>query len=337
MLVTGHSGLKGGWLSLWLRRLGAQVWGFGLEPAHEGRGIASVASLDDTHARVLDVRDGQAVGRFVAEARPDVVFHLAAQPLVRYGYRHPAETFETNVGGTVNLLTAIEPLEHVDAVVVATSDKVYAPGAERPRREDDPLWGSDPYSASKVATELVVGAWRSSGFAFPLGTVRAGNVIGGGDWSDDRLLPDFFRATERGEPLRLRHPEATRPWQYVLDALHGYLCYAERLATEPDDAPKALNIGPEERSIPVRDLVERLQRQWGSGRWVTTQEDGPPEQPLLILDATLATRETGWRPTLTLDEALRWTTDWHRAQHDGDELLSLTMAQIDEMTERVTR
>ena len=330
VLVTGHSGFKGAWLTLWLEALGASVAGL-------SDGVPSDPSL---HALIgapdvvgVDVRDPAAVRRAVAAARPSVVFHLAAQPLVRRSYEAPAETLAVNVQGTAHVLDAVREAGGVEAVVVVTSDKCYAPAAASPdwgHRESDPLGGRDPYSASKAAAELVCAAYRAS-YGLPLATARAGNVIGGGDWGADRLLPDVMRAALHGGPVELRSPSAVRPWQHVLNPLSGYLLLAERLAGGDAEAADAWNFGPAiDEALPVRDLVERIARLWGADTLTIAAQEGdhPPETATLRLDSTRARLRLGWHPAWDLDEGLSAIVDWYRAYEREADLREVTLAQI---------
>jgi CDP-glucose 4,6-dehydratase len=296
VLVTGHTGFKGSWLTSWLQMLGAEVSGF---------------SLPD------DIRDLAALRAAMQQAVPEIVFHLAAQALVRASYRDPVATYTTNVTGTMNVLESIRSTPSVRVAVMVTSDKCYAnSGTGHPFREDDPLGGSDPYSSSKAAAELVIAAYRSSYFAGPDATriisVRAGNVIGGGDWGEDRLVPDLVRAFQRGVPAEIRYPDATRPWQFVLDALHGYLLVAERGFVE--DLPSAFNFGPEgEASRSVAWVADRFVREWdGATAWVAPGSAHPAEAQTLAVDSTRAREVLRWHPLLSLEEALVWTADVYR-------------------------
>jgi CDP-glucose 4,6-dehydratase len=330
VLVTGHTGFKGAWLALWLEALGARVTGLSggvpTEPslhalARVGQGVAEVRA---------DVRDAAAVREAVRDARPSVVLHLAAQPLVRRSYEAPAETFATNVQGTVHVLEAVREAGGAEAVVVVTSDKCYAPAAsEWGHRESDPLGGRDPYSASKAAAELVAAAYRES-YGLPLATARAGNVIGGGDWGADRLLPDVMRAALAGEPVALRAPGAVRPWQHVLNPLSGYLLLAERLAAGDPAFADAWNFGPAaDEAVPVRALVERIAALWGRELAVVAQEgDHPRETATLRLDATRARLRLGWRPAWDLEQGLSAIVEWYRAYERGADLREVTLAQI---------
>ncbi len=318
VLVTGHTGFKGIWLSARLLVLGAEVAGLAREPEH-ARPLFDALDLArrlDHHP--VDLRDAEAVRRIVRRVRPEIVFHLAAQPLVLEGLRRPVETFATNLLGTVHLLEALRDEPDLRAVVVATSDKVYREGAGR-RREEDPLGGDDPYSASKAAAELAVACWRRC-YLTPedgvgLATARAGNVVGAGDFAPHRLVPDAVRALVRGEPVVLRHPGHRRPWQHVLDAVRGYLLLAQRLAEAPSETPAAFNFGPGDDPPPtVRELVERLLAAWGGGAWRVRPGAGETvERPHLALDAGRAWAYLGWRPLLDLDETVVWTVAGYRA------------------------
>lgn len=332
VLVTGHTGFKGAWLSLWLAELGAEVTGLALAPPTDPSLFvaARVAELVDHHEG--DIRDAALVARVVAEARPDVVFHLAAQPLVRLSYREPVETFATNVMGTVHVLEAVRAAAGVGAVVCVTSDKAYENREwVWPYRESDPMGGHDPYSASKGAAELAIAAYRRSFFSAGetrIASVRAGNVIGGGDWAADRLLPDLVRALEADQPPAIRSPGAVRPWQHVLEALGGYLLIAERLLAGTGD--EAWNFGPaEDDTRPVGWIVERFAALWGKpAGWAPMPGNHPHEAALLKLDTTKARAQLGWRPAMRLEEALASVVEWHRAVAGGADARAVTLAQI---------
>jgi CDP-glucose 4,6-dehydratase len=333
VLVTGHTGFKGGWLSLWLQSLGAEVTGFSdavpTEPSlYE---LAAVGSgLRDLRG---DVRDLTAVREAVAGA--EVVLHLAAQPLVRRSYDDPRETFEVNVMGTVNVFEAVRAEPGVRVVVNVTSDKCYENREwEWAYREDEPMGGKDPYSASKGAAELVTAAYRRSYFTDPDGTrlasARAGNVIGGGDWGSDRLLPDVVRATLAGAPVAIRNPRAIRPWQHVLNPLSGYLVLAQALWETPEHAG-GWNFGPvEDDARPVRWILERLAARWpGPLDWVEDPGPHPPEAHHLKIDSSRARTRLGWRPGWGLDEGLDRLVDWYAALREGEAPREVTLAQID--------
>ena len=348
VLVTGHTGFKGAWLSLWLARMGAKVAGYSLAPPtrpslFEAAGISSLM----TSSNVADVRDGARLASELKASAAEIVFHLAAQSLVRRGYAEPAETFSTNVMGTINVLEAVRAVGGVRAVVVATSDKCYLNrGQSVAFREEDPLGGEDPYSASKAAAEIAVAAWRSAYFSAPeaarMATVRAGNVIGGGDWAEDRLIVDLVRAFARNEAARIRYPQATRPWQHVLDALAGYLELAERLCAPGDEYASAWNFGPDPAGVQtVAEVADKAAALWGGGaRWERESGAHPPEAASLRLDASRARARLGWRPRLDLRDTLQWTMEWYRAWHgaggqDASTVRARTESQIDRYMERL--
>ncbi|CCQ75635.1 CDP-glucose 4,6-dehydratase [Magnetospira sp. QH-2] len=335
VLVTGHTGFKGSWLSLWLTEMGAQVRGFSLAPPSTPNlfTIAQVESLmDHVHG---DLRDIKAVTRTVTDFKPEIVLHLAAQALVRPSYDDPVVTYATNVMGTVHLLEAVRSCGSVKALVSVTSDKCYANREwDWGYRESDPMGGHDPYSSSKGCAELVTAAYRDSFFA-PGGTValasaRAGNVIGGGDWGLDRLVPDMVRAWSSSETLRIRYPDAIRPWQHVLEPTSGYLQLAQKLATEGASFADGWNFGPgPESEQPVRTLVERGLTLWGDdAQWATENEPQPHEATYLKLDVSKARGKLGWNPRWDLSTTLDKTFGWYRAWHDGADMAALTRRQI---------
>lgn len=341
VFVTGHTGFKGAWLWLWLRHLGAIPTGFALGPDTEPslwRLIAEGEAAGAGRSVIGDIRDAATLLQEMQEAEADIVLHLAAQALVRRSYSEPMETFATNVIGTANVLQGVRGSPTVKAVVSVTTDKCYLNREwVWPYREDDPLGGYDPYSASKACTEIVTAAWRRSflaGSGVAVATARAGNVIGGGDWSLDRLVPDCIAAMARGVPVVVRNPDATRPWQHVLEPLSGYLVLAERLhacaRNGGPDVAEAWNFGPEPSDVrPVATLADRLVALWGDGaRWVCSGDGGPHEAGLLALDASKARARLGWRPRLGLDEALAWTVDWHRRRSTGEDARDLVLEQI---------
>jgi len=331
VLVTGHTGFKGAWLSLWLERLGAQVTGLALPPESPDGSFTAFAPWPNIDSHIADLRDADAVERVIAATSPEVVFHLAAQSLVRRGWARPAETYAVNVVGTSHLLEAVSRVGSVQGVVVVTSDKVYAnKGNGGSFREDSPLGGADPYSASKAATEHVVSAWRAGNPQVPIATVRAGNVIGGGDVAEDRLLPDTWRALSAGKDLVVRHPDATRPWQFVLEPLAGYLLVAQSLVGNTANFPPSVNFGPAPSACwPVAQLAQAVLDTWGTGRWVDDRDPAAPhEAPDLSIDATLATQALGWRPRLDVATAIRWTVEWWREAASGSALRPLAIDQI---------
>jgi CDP-glucose 4,6-dehydratase len=317
VLVTGHTGFKGAWLSSWLQQLGAEVHGLAL-PAEPGSCYESCGVAEHVRSAYADIRDPGAVASALERVRPSVVFHLAAQALVRRSYDDPLGTVATNVLGTAHVLEAVRAVGGVEAVVVVTSDKCYRNGAARPHVEGDALGGRDPYSASKACAEILTEAWGAAFFGSGVGlaTVRAGNVIGGGDRGADRLVPDVMRALEEDRPVRIRHPDAIRPFQHVLEPLQGYLMLAERLLEAPRRWSGPWNLGPAE-AAPVREVVEHAIAAWGSGTWVSSEPDAArPEAPVLSLDSTKARRELGWAPRLTLKEAVTLTVEWYRRAKD---------------------
>lgn len=336
VFLTGHTGFKGGWLALALARLGAEVTGFALTPETEPNlfTVADVAS--GCRSLIGDIRDRAALEAALVEARPEVVLHLAAQPIVRRARLEPVETFATNVMGTVHLLDALRRAETVRAVVAVTSDKVYDNVEWAwPYRETDRLGGKEAYGASKAAAEIAVECWRQAFLAekgIAAATVRAGNIIGGGDWAEDRLVPDAMRAFARGGSVTLRNPRAIRPWQHVLEPVGAYLMLAEDLVRRPAEAPKAINFGPTAADArTVREIVDRLAALWGiSPGWV--QDDGhhPYEARHLTLDSSLAAAKLGWSPTWTLDEALARTVGWYRAYYAGADMRARTLEEIGE-------
>lgn len=335
VLITGHTGFKGSWLSLWLSQLGAQVTGFALPPPttlslFETAGVADMM----THIEG-DVRDLSALSAAMAQARPDIVFHLAAQPLVRLSYDQPVETYATNVMGTVHALEAARQIGGVRAFVCITTDKCYENREwVWPYRESDPMGGYDPYSSSKGCAELVVSAYRRSfftGSAMGLASVRAGNVIGGGDWAADRLIPDLVRAFENGAAPVVRSPDAVRPWQHVAEALGGYILIAERLHAGEIAFADAWNFGPsDDDARPVSWIVERMRHAWGGAAADAVPFIGttPHEAGLLRLDCSKARAMLGWRPALPLSDALGWIVDWHKAVAAGADAKATTLAQI---------
>ena len=334
VLLTGHTGFKGSWLALWLTQMGAKVTGLALPAdAISLFNQARVAELV-THIEG-DIRDLAQVEAAMRAAEPEVVFHLAAQPLVRLSYEIPVETFATNVQGTVHVLDACRRAPALKAVVAITSDKAYENREwVWPYRESDPMGGHDPYSASKGAAELVIAAYRRSFFdnGVRLASVRAGNVIGGGDWAADRLLPDIIRALVAGEHPLIRSPHAIRPWQHVLEALGGYLMIAERLHQGHDWAASAWNFGPSQGDTrPVSWIAEHMTAAWGvPGGWDMPENSGiqPHEAGILKLDCAKARSELGWRPAFTLEVALARIVEWHRQVAQGGEPRAISLAQL---------
>ncbi len=339
VLVTGHTGFKGSWLSLMLQRRGAAVTGFSLPPPTTPS-LFEVARVADGMTSVEgDVRDTAAVRRIVAAQRPDVVFHLAAQSLVRRSYADPMETYAVNVMGTAAVLDAVRHEPGVRAVVVITSDKCYEiAGSRVAYSEADTLGGYDPYSSSKACAELVVAAMRRSFFnpddyarhGTAVASTRSGNVVGGGDWAQDRLLPDLFRAFLGGRPASIRNPRAVRPWQHVLGPLAGYLALAERLVSDGPAFAEAWNFGPPlEEAQPVSWIADHLTRLWGGdAAWSTDGASHPHEAAELRLDSAKAHARLAWHPAWSLETSLKKTADWFRAYRDGADMREVTLAQI---------
>ncbi len=334
VLVTGHTGFKGAWLSLWLDALGATVVGLSDEVHPEPSLFAQcrVAELVEHH--VADVRDLDAVRRVVDAARPDVVLHLAAQAFVRRSFREPVETYAVNVMGTVNVLEAVRLSDAVRAAVVVTSDKCYDNREQRrPFVEGDPMGGHDPYSNSKGCAELVADAYRRSFFSEDgsanLGSARAGNVFGGGDWGEDRLIPDIMRGALAGETVRIRRPDAVRPWQHVLNPLSGYLVLAQSLLDSGAHA-QGWNFGPAaDDAQPVSHLVERVTAEWPEPiDWELDPGPHPHEAAFLSLDSTAAREQLGWRPGWDLDAGIAATVDWFAALRDGRDTRAVALEQI---------
>lgn len=337
VFLTGHTGFKGSWLSLWLAQSGAEVTGYAIAPM-SSEDMFLTAEVEPTLKRSVeaDVRDLKRLSNELADAQPEVIFHLAAQSLVRSSYDDPCGTFETNVMGTVNLLEAARSIESIRAIIIVTSDKCYDNKEWIfPYREVDPLGGADPYSASKACTEIATAAYRRSFFSSggpKIATVRAGNVVGGGDWAKDRLIPDCIRSFSAERPVELRYPNAVRPWQHVLEPLSGYLKLAELLCGEKGEAfASSYNFGPSpENTANVGLVASMLANAWGPEASVRSEErsDNKKESVLLRLDSTKATTELGWKPMWDLKQTINLTADWYRAVHLGASARKLTLVQI---------
>ncbi|MDP3372047.1 MAG: CDP-glucose 4,6-dehydratase [Candidatus Paracaedibacteraceae bacterium] len=348
VFLTGHTGFKGGWLSLWLQSMGAQVTGFALQPP-TNPSLFEVANVEQGMTSIIgDIRDAEALAKAMREAAPDIVIHMAAQPLVRYSYVNPVETYSTNVMGTVHLLEAVRQTPTVRAVVNVTSDKCYDNKEwVWGYRENEPMGGFDPYSNSKGCAELVASAYRNSFFnpakysehKVALASVRAGNVIGGGDWAADRLIPDILRAISDNKPVVIRSPHAIRPWQHVLEPLSGYLLLAEKLYEQGIAYAEGWNFGPnDEDAKPVQWIVERLTQQWGEGAsWVLDGGDHPHEAHYLKLDCSKAKMRLDWQPRWHLEDALGAIIEWHRAHRDGKDMHELTLRQIGKYNDSIQK
>jgi CDP-glucose 4,6-dehydratase len=334
VLLTGHTGFKGSWITLWLERLGAHVFGLALPPDHTPNLYSHLAPFMTVTSTFGDIRSIVDLEQIVAKANPTIAIHMAAQPLVRRSYADPIGTFATNTLGTVNVLNSLRKAPDLCATLVITTDKVYQ-NAENGHTftEDDPLGGHDPYSASKAAAELVVRSYAQSFFEpaqKPIATARAGNVLGGGDWSEDRLVPDIWRAKHLDRPVVLRNPQSTRPWQHVLDPLAGYLIFLERLVSDPAGTPRALNFGPDESDgeITVAQVADCISEGLGTS-WIQAEGPQPAEMKYLALNAKKAMRSLGWRPRLGARQTLEWTLDWYRRFDAGENARALTVEQIE--------
>lgn len=334
VLLTGHTGFKGAWLALWLARMGAKVTGLSLAPSCEPN-LFSLSAPPVEASHIQDIRDGTAVADIARGASPDIILHLAAQALVRQGYKDPIGTFATNVLGTANLLEATRSTESTRVFLAVTTDKVYQNLEHTfPYRETDQLGGHDPYSASKAACEIVVASYRDSFLregGVAVATARAGNVIGGGDWSADRLLPDAVRAWQSGTALHVRRPEAKRPWQHVLEPLSGYLVLAERLWDHPELAD-SYNLGPaSHEAATVQDVIELARTAYGSGEVIYGDgTDGPHEAGWLALETSKARHVLNIAPRWTLSEAVTRSMKWYRAQNSGADTRALCETEIAE-------
>jgi CDP-glucose 4,6-dehydratase len=340
VLITGHTGFKGSWLAFWLKSLGAEVSGYALAPKDSSSLFGNLQLESQITSIIGDITDLAYFQKTLNEFKPEIVFHLAAQSLVRLSYREPVRTYQTNVIGTVNVLEAIRHSDSVKAAVIITTDKVY----ENKEwlwgyRENERLGATDPYSNSKACAELAVSAYRDSFFSEGtklIATARAGNVIGGGDWSEDRLIPDVFRSLIFGENLNIRHPNSIRPWQFVLDPLNGYLMLAEKLLSGNKNFVGAWNFGPpDDDSQTVGWILEEIRKIWNEPvNWKIDNDPHPHEAQLLKLDSTKAKNELKWVPKLSLMDGLKLTTDWYRAFRDKTDLVKLTKNQIGNYTPR---
>ena len=339
VFMTGHTGFKGSWLSIWLQQLGASVTGYALSPPTSPSLFQSARVAEGMQSLRGDIRDLSALREAMQAAQPEIVIHMAAQSLVRYSYEEPVETYATNVMGTVHLLEAVRQTAGVKAVVNVTTDKCY----ENKEwlwgyREDEPMGGHDPYSNSKACSELVSSAYRASFFSastyakhgVALATARAGNVIGGGDWAKDRLIPDVLAAFEKAQPVVIRNPHATRPWQHVLEPLRGYLTLAERLCNNGTAFAEGWNFGPHsDDARPVEWIVNRLAQKWAdNASWQINSSDHPHEANYLKLDISKAAQRLNWQPAMRLDQALDLIIDWSRQKVAGADMRAVTQAQI---------
>lgn len=333
VLLTGHTGFKGSWMALWLESLGAQVSGFGLAPETDPSLFTLLSPWSGMRSTIGDVRDADAVKQAVAEADPEIVIHMAAQALVRRSYREPVDTVASNVMGTVHLMEALRSAENLSVALIITSDKVYRNSDDGEAfAENAPLGGDDPYSASKAAQEIITHSWAKSYFSdrgVVIATARAGNVIGGGDFSEDRLIPDIYRALSAGETLTLRSPDATRPWQHVLDLNAGYLMYVERLAAAPDATPRSMNFGPlPGPSYTVGAITEKMMVALGQDLPTDIKPSKLKEKTLLSVDAKQARDVLGWTARLDVSDVIRLTADWYGAFLNGASAKDITVRQL---------
>jgi CDP-glucose 4,6-dehydratase len=333
VFLTGHTGFKGSWMSLWLHSMGAKVQGFALAPATQPSlfELTNLESIIDS--QIGNIHDYAILSNTMQQAKPDIVFHLAAQPLVRESYINPIETYQTNVMGTLHVLEAIRHTPSVKSVVVVTTDKCYENKEwVWPYRENEPMGGHDPYSSSKGCAELLTASYRHSFFdtsKVGLATARAGNVIGGGDFSKDRLIPDFIRAISQNETVKLRYPNAIRPWQHVLESIHGYLLLAEKLWDNPKAFSEAWNFGPHTQDTKtVSAIIDTLTQQFKQGAWQQELGEHPHEAHFLKLDIQKAETLLNWHPTLNIESALAMICEWYQAWNQKQDMLEFTLRQI---------
>ena len=339
ILITGHTGFKGSWLTLWLNSLGAKVTGLALDPKTENDAFFTLGIANICDDQRVDIRNYEMVLKVVTDSKPEIVFHLAAQPLVLESYKNPLYTYETNIMGTANLLEAIRNTGTVKQAIMITTDKVY----ENQEfiwgyRENDKLGGYEPYGTSKAAAEMVIAGYRNSFFLnnkqkllqTSVASVRAGNVIGGGDWSENRIIPDCIKAIENTQPIEIRNPNAIRPWQHVLEALGGYLYLCEKMANHTGKFEQAWNFGPGNEGIKtVKELVNRLIIIYGGGEWFSDEKEQTEyEAHLLALDISKATTMLGWKPLLAFDQTLEWTVNWYKAYREKKNMVQFSLDQI---------
>ena len=335
VFLTGHTGFKGTWLSLWLQSIGAIVKGYSLEPNTTPNLFTEAYVGNDMESEIGDIRDLNQISKSMLDFNPDVLIHMAAQPLVRYSYKNPIETYSTNVMGTVNVLESARKCSNLKSIVSITTDKCYEnTGIKTGYKEYDPMGGHDPYSSSKGCAELVTSAYRRSFFSSKhtasLASARAGNVIGGGDWANDRLIPDILRAFEKSEPVIIRNPLSTRPWQHVLEPLSGYLVLAQELFLNGDEFAEGWNFGPKyEGCKPVSWILDRMVDNWGSGAsWKLDKKNNPHEADFLKLDCSKAANRLKWQPKWELGETLKMIVDWHQLYIDGSDIKKQCLREI---------
>jgi CDP-glucose 4,6-dehydratase len=334
ILITGHTGFKGSWLSLWLQHLGANIIGFALPPPTTPNMFTVAHTAENMLSIMGDIRHFAEIRKVLDQYRPEIIFHMAAQPLVRYSYENPLETYTTNVIGTANLLEAVRHSDSVKAIVNVTTDKCYENKEWHwSYRENERLGGHDPYSNSKACAELVTSAYRNSYLKqrnIGLATARAGNVIGGGDWAQDRLIPDFIRGNINNKPVMIRYPHALRPWQHVLEPLSAYLQLAEKLYENPDQFSEAWNFGPNEADVKsVNWIADYITNLWGNGAgWILEEIPQPHEASFLKLDCSKAKAKLGWQPRWNLEKGLKETVSWYQAFESKENMRDVTLMQI---------
>ncbi len=343
VLITGHTGFKGSWLSIWLHSIGAKIIGVSLNPATDRDNYVLSGIGDKIEADIrADIRDGEKMKEIFAKYRPDIVFHLAAQPLVRLSYDIPVETYKTNVMGTINILEAIRSTDSVKVGVMITTDKCYENREQIwGYREDDAMGGYDPYSSSKGAAEIAISSWRRSYFnpmkftehGVSIASVRAGNVIGGGDWALDRIIPDCIRAIEQGQPIIVRSPNAVRPWQHVLEPLNGYLMLAAKMLKTPTVYCEGWNFGPDAAGlVPVKEIVELIMDNFDYHNMIdASTPNAPHEANMLSLDTTKARHFLGWQPKLNIQQTIKYVSDWYKNYHTTD-VYEMCLKQINSFT-----
>jgi len=337
VFLTGHTGFKGSWLALWLHSLGAIVKGYALIPPTDPSLFNEVKIDSIIDSKIGDIRNQDTLYECMTTFNPDILIHMAAQPLVRYSYDAPVETYEVNVIGTAKVLEVARSCANLKAIVNITTDKCYE-NYERSEgyKESDPMGGHDPYSSSKGCAELVASAYRRSFLqdqGIGLASARAGNVIGGGDWADDRLIPDILRSFEKNEPVVIRNPKATRPWQHVLEPLSGYLVLAQRLYENQEDYAEGWNFGPNEKDVkPVDWILDKMITKWPNSSWELDQNSNPHEAGFLKLDISKAESKLGWKPVWELSQALDKIIDWHKAWLNKENMQAVCLSEIEEYT-----
>jgi len=342
VFLTGHTGFKGSWLSLWLVSLGAEVKGYALNPPTSPSLFNEAKVGLIINSQIADIRDQDTLYESMTEFSPDILIHMAAQPLVRYSYDAPIETYEINVIGTAKVLEVARSCSNLKAIVNITTDKCYEnDGRSQGYKEDDPMGGHDPYSSSKGCAELVASAYRRSFLqekGVGLASVRAGNVIGGGDWADDRLIPDILRSFEKDEPVVIRNPKATRPWQHVLEPLSGYLVLAEKLYKDQEKYAESWNFGPSEKDVkPVDLILDKMISKWPNTSWKLDQNSNPHEAGFLKLDIKKAESKLGWRPVWELSYTLEKIIAWHKAWLNKEDMQAACLTEIEEYTQDMNK